>query len=129
MQQNVDLHIHSCFSMASSARMLPDCILSRGEIDGQQRILKADQASVFDHSYQEFNKELLEFSQAGYQEQEIVDFLSRIYIEQSGGTGSVKNERKQRRIYLESLLKRLDADNNKPENLRRVASITLLKIQ
>ena len=54
--------------------------------------------------------------------------MVRLYREQSGGKGSVKKDREERRILLNETLTRLRDNSSGPEELRRLAESTLSRI-
>ncbi|MEW6184638.1 MAG: MBL fold metallo-hydrolase [Thermodesulfobacteriota bacterium] len=61
-------------------------------------------------AYSLFLKELAGWQEAGYQTEEIVDLLTRIYKEQEGGGPLVKEDRKERRQIIKNTLARLRQD-------------------
>jgi len=78
-------------------------------------------ASLREEAYSLFIDELQTWKEWGYTSNEISDFLVRIYDEQKGGKGSIKRDRKQRKVRLYETLLRLKKDYAAPEEFREMA--------
>lgn len=81
-----------------------------------------------EQAYTYFVEELLLWTELGYTLNDVSELLARIYKEQSGGGPLVKQDRQERRERLKATLARLKDDESKPDELRKLAEMTLPKL-
>ena len=85
-------------------------------------------AALRDQAFTSFVEELRLWREWGYTVTEIAELITRLYKEQSGGRGSIKQDRRERRRILHTLLMRLTGDETVPTELRQLAEAALLRI-
>ncbi len=86
-------------------------------------------AALNEQAYASFVKEVHSWQEYGYELAEMSEFLVRLFKEQSGGNGPVARDRKQRRVRIKDSLARLRDAGDGPEELVRLAELTLPKLE
>jgi glyoxylase-like metal-dependent hydrolase (beta-lactamase superfamily II) len=81
-----------------------------------------------EQAYQSFIQEILLWKEHGYSFEEIAEFLTRIYREQTGGDTFVAQDRKQRRAIIKTTLARLKNDKAVSDDIRKLAELTRSKL-
>lgn len=118
-------------------RMIPigvlagrDLLIELGQdMDDDQSLLESPKlaakvAERLERAYQGFVGELAVWAELGYTPDEISGLLTRIYREQRGGGPLADIDRRQRRLRIKETLDRLQADDSRPESVRRMAGVT-----
>jgi hypothetical protein len=113
------------------SRLIPQSLLADRDIlerlghslDSNKALLKREEIvpkviRLQEEAYVRFIEELDLWEGWGYTADEITELLTRIYHEQKGGRGSVKQDRQERRQRLKKILLRLKNDQEAPQKLR-----------
>ncbi len=124
------------------ARMVPLCFLCDRDLlvelgfsfESKKSLLDSKDLAVQaqalrERGYRRLKTELKHWEEAGYQEEEMAEFLARLYREQEGGGPLVKEDRKERRMQIRKSLQRLREDPEAEGTLRAVAARALEKIE
>lgn len=86
-------------------------------------------AALKNQAFTRFVEELREWREWGFTVTEIAELITRLYKEQSGGRGSIRRDRKERRRIFHTSLMRLAGDDAASKELRQLAEAALLSIQ
>lgn len=86
-------------------------------------------AALNEQAYANFIREVLSWQESGYELGEMSELLVRLFKEQSGGNGPVALDRAQRRARIKTTLARLRDAGDGPEELGRLAELTLPKLE
>ncbi len=112
-----------------------DLLVNLGfSIDADKSVLKekaivSKVAALRNQAFMSLVEELRLWREWGYSVNQIAELIARLYREQSGGRGSIKQDRRERRRILYTSLVRLRDDNAAPKELHQLAETTLLMIR
>lgn len=112
-----------------------DLLINLGfSIDEDKSVLKEKAiapkvAALRDQAFSNFVEELHLWRKWGYTVIEIAELIARLYKEQSGGRGSIKRDRRERKRIFHTSLVRLTGDDAAPKELRQLAETALLSIR
>ncbi|MFC2011349.1 MBL fold metallo-hydrolase [Chloroflexota bacterium] len=117
-------------SLLADRDLLPELGYSR---NANKSLLKREDLGnrityLQERAYQGFVEELVSWFNVGYSPEEITGFLVRIYREQSGGSKSIEQDRKERRVRLVANLTSFKHDRSQPSELNQIGDNALTEL-